>query len=54
MAAGRTRLLDSSHERRFLAILRHVDEGLARVEALCAGRPSPFARERGRLGREAG
>ena len=39
-------LLNPSQERHLFALLTDVDDGLAQVEALCAGRTSPFARER--------
>ena len=51
--AGRSPL-NSSQARRLLALLTDVDERLSPVEALCAGRSSPFVQERADVAPEEG
>jgi GTP-binding protein EngB required for normal cell division len=47
-------LLNPSQVRHLLAVFTQVDQGLARSEVICAGRTSPFARERADLAPEEG
>jgi hypothetical protein len=46
MAERSQQLLNPAQTRFLLSTLIHVDEGLTRIEAICAGRISPFTREK--------